>query len=122
MKQKQDKSILYIVSTLAFILLGIMLTGIINKIKSNDVRARASATSGIQATATVYSIDSNTIVVSNLAFTSSPEKNLGSWTVTPPNNFSSSSISMGSTVHLTIEPTSFLVTLHTLTAKEIKKK
>lgn len=123
-KDKKDNTFLYIISTLSFVLLGIILTAVIDQTKSKDVRTRASATSGISATAVVTAIDSgtNTITVNQLAFTSSKDKTLGPWVITPPSSFVVSSIIPGNTVTILIEPTRFDIQNHTLTAKEIKKK
>jgi hypothetical protein len=124
MKEKKDNTILYIASTIAFILMGIILTGIINKTKNTDLRTRASATSGISATAIVSSIDlnKNVIIVDQLVFASSPTKGMGSWIVTPPSTFKLSSIASGNNISITIDPATLAITSHTLTAKEIKKK
>ena len=121
-KPKNDKSLTYIVSTLGIIFFGIILTNVINKVKSNDVRSRASATSGIQATAVILSVDADTLTVNNLTFNTNPKNNLGIWKITPPNTFSLSSVNAGSTIQITINPSLFLVSKHTLTATEIKKK
>lgn len=121
---KKDNTFLYIISTLSFILLGIILTAVINQAKSKDTRIRASATAGIEATATVVSVDNekNTISVNTLTFTSSPDKNLGTWDVTPPSSFVFSSIIPGSVITIKIDASQFDIQNHTLTAKEIKKK
>ncbi len=104
--------------------MGIILTGIINKTKNTDVRTRASSTNGIAATGVVSSVDSikNTISVDQLFFVSSPNKGMGSWTVTPPITFNLDSITSGNNISITIDPTTLAITTHTLTAKEIKKK
>ncbi|MFH0749661.1 MAG: hypothetical protein V1917_01940 [Candidatus Gottesmanbacteria bacterium] len=124
MKEKKDNTIIYIISTISFILMGIVLTGIIDKTKSSDIRTRASTTSGISATAVVSDIkyDTGTIIIDQLIFASSPEKGLGSWIVTPPSGFKLDSINIGSSIKLMIEPSTFAITSHSLTAKEIKKK
>ena len=122
-KHKKDNTFLYIISTVTFIFLGIILTTVINKTKSSDVRAKASATAGIEATAVVSSVDSetNAIKVDELTFASS-KTNLGSWTITPPSSFLLSSIIVGNAIKLTIDPTHFDIQTHTLTAKKIQKK
>lgn len=124
MKEKKDNSLIYLVSTLSFIFMGIILTGIINRTQSQDVRTRASATSGIAATAVVSDVqyETSTIIVDQLTFQSSPQKNLGQWTVAPPSAFNLDSVVSGNAIRLVIEPTSLAITKHTLTAKEIKKK
>ncbi len=123
-KNKKDNSFLYIISTLSFVLLGIILTSVINQTKSKDVRILASATSGIEATAIVTAINSetNSIAVNELAFASSENKKLGAWVITPPSSFVFSSIIPGNTVTIKIDSKHFDIQNHTLTAKEIKKK
>lgn len=123
MKEKKDNTIIYIVSTISFIIMGIILTTVINNTKSNDIRLRASATSGIAATATVSKInsDTNSIIVDQLIFVSSPTKGMGSWIVTPPSNFKFSSVTVGDKINLVIDPTTLVIPSHTLSAKEIKK-
>lgn len=122
-KNKKDNTFLYILSTVTFIFLGIILTSVINKTKSSDVRAKASATNGIEATAVVSSVDSETtsIKVDTLTFASS-KTSLGSWSITPPSSFLLSSIIVGNTIKLTIDPAQFNIQSHTLTAKKIQKK
>jgi len=123
-KNKKDNTFLYIISTLSFILLGIILTSVINQTKSKDVRIRASATAGIEATAIVSAIDSetNSVTIKDLALASSKNKNLGTWVMTPPSSFVFSSIIPGNTITIKIDTTRFDIQNHTLTAKEIKKK
>jgi hypothetical protein len=61
-----------------------------------------------------------TLIVTGLYFAdvsrSGDAKDLGSWIVTPPASFSLTSISPGSNVVIGVEPTSFQVAKHTLTA------
>lgn len=123
-KDKKDNTFLYIISTLSFILLGIILTAVINQTKSKDTRIRASATSGIEATAIVTSVDSgtNSMTVNDLAFASSENKKSGIWVITPPSSFVFSSVIPGNTVTLKIDSKSFDIQNHTLIAKEMKKK
>ena len=120
---KKNTSIVYLISTVSFIIVGIVLTGIINKTRvSTDIRSRASATSGITASAVVSEMnDDGTITVDQLTFTSSPEKNMGLWTVTFPTTTNSNALVSGSKVRIIIEPTTLNIEDHTLTAKEIKK-
>ena len=120
---KKDNSFLYIISTITFILLGIILTSVIDQTKAKDVRARASAISGVNATAVVAEIrqDAGTLVVTQLAFASSPERTMGSWIVTPPSAFKLSSVAVGNTIRLIINPASLAIAEHSFTAKEIKK-
>ncbi len=121
--KKNNTSILYLISTVSFILVGIILTGIINKTRvSTDIRSRASATSGISARGVVQEInDDGTMTVDQLTFLSSPEKNMGSWSVTFPTTTKSDALISGTKVKIIIEPTTLNIENHTLTAKEIKK-
>jgi anti-sigma-K factor RskA len=123
-KDKKDNTFLYIISTITFVLLGIILTSVINQTKSKDTRIRASATTGISATAVVTAIDSgtNTITINQLTFASNKDKTLGTWVITPPSSFVVSSIIPGNTITIKIDPARFDIQNHTLTAKEIKKK
>lgn len=123
-KDKKDNTFLYIISTLSFVLLGIILTTVIDQTKSKDVRTRASATTGINATAVVTAIDSetNTVTVNQLAFNSNENKALGSWVITPPSSFVISSVIPGNTIAIKIDPAQFDIQNHTITVKEIKKK
>ena len=120
---KKNTSIVYLISTVSFIIVGIVLTGIINKTRvSTDIRSRASATSGISATAVVNEIkDDGTITVNQLTFTSSPEKNMGLWTVAFPTTTNNNALVSGTKVKIIIEPTTLNIEDRTLTAKEIKK-
>ncbi len=122
--KKKDNTTLYLVSTVAFIITGIILTGIINKNRvSTDIRSRASATSGISATAVVNELEEDgTMTVDQLTFMSSPEKNMGSWNVTFPTTTNSNALVSGTKIKIVIEPVTLNIESHTLTAKEIKKR
>ena len=121
--KKKDNTFLYIISTVTFIFLGIILTTVIDMTKPNTVGVHASATAGIEATAVVSSVDSetNAIKVDELMFANS-STSLGSWTITPPSSFLFSSIIVGNKIALKIDPAHFDIQSHSLTAKEIKKK
>lgn len=123
-KNKKDHSYLYIVSTILFIFLGITLTSIINKNKPEDIRAKATATTGVEATGTVVSVDSEIgiVKIDSFAFTSSPSKNLGSWTVTIAKKDNLAHIIPGNMVTILMDAKTVSITNRTLTAKEIKKK
>jgi len=122
--KKKDNSFLYLISTIGFIVVGIILTGIINTTKSStDIRSRASKASGIEATAIISQVDStkNVVTVDQLIFTSSPQKNMGSWTVTPPPSATLDALTVGAKFKIIIDPITLDIKNHTLTAKEIKK-
>ncbi len=123
--KKKDHSFLYIASTISFVIAGIILTSIINKTKSStDIRSRASAQDGVAASAVIAEInyDNNTVVVNQLTFSSSPNKNMGSFIVTLPENTDINTFASGGNVKLTIDASTLNITKHTLTAKEIRKK
>jgi len=123
--QKKDNTFLYIGSTLAFIFLGVILTTVINNTKpATTAAARAGTTAGIRATGVVAEIneDKKIVVVNQLTYVSNPKQQLGTWAITPPTSFSFSGVIVGNTVSITIDPGTFSIADHTLTAKELKKK
>jgi hypothetical protein len=124
LKNTKDRSYLYIALTLLFILSGIALTTIIDKNKPQDVRAKASATQGVEAVGVVDSVitASGTVVVSSLVFASSPSTSLGTWTVTAQKPENLTTLIPGDTVKILMDAKSMSVAHHTLSAKEIKKK
>ena len=98
-----------------------LLQGRATSTEGEDVRARAGATSNLEITGTITSVDyDNTLfVISNTRFKNG-EQTLGSWTVTPPAGFSLSSLSSGKTVTLLVRPETFDASTHTLSATEVK--
>lgn len=131
MKKGGGKGILLFYGSVGFIVLAIVFMAILDKVKPNnstDVRAKAAAKSTLEVQATVVSVDSstNSMTVSNLQFANKGTsdgkvRNLGNWTVTLPQDASSASFSPGSTVTITVIPSSMNATSHTLTAYKITK-
>lgn len=87
---------------------------------SSDVRAKAGITATLKLAGTVSSTDDTkgVLIVSGLQFLDQAG-NLGVWTVTPPPGFSLVSVSPGTRVTLTVNPTTFKASTHTLTATQI---
>jgi hypothetical protein len=122
---KKDNTFLYIGSTIAFVLLGVILTSVINSTKpTTNTLVKASATAGVSAIGVVSEVnqDKGTITIDQLAYASSPTRKMGSWVVTPPSTFKLNSVIVGNSVALTIDPVTFSIPNHTFTAKDIKKK
>lgn len=129
--QKKNRSSLYIGGSVLLIMLAVAATAIVNQTQngsqstSEDIRAKAGASSTLRITGTVSIVDNTArkIVVNNLRFIESAggagNNNLGSWTVTPPPNFDLGTIAAGNTVTVTIDPSTFLTTYHTVTATQI---
>jgi len=128
-KNSESSNTLFFVS-IGLIFLAIVLTALISKISSKDsatdLRAKAGFSSSLKLEGTFKSADSSngTFIVDNVHFIyksrKDSEENLGSWTVTPPPGFAVSSVRPGDTVILNVNPTSFLVIDHTLTAAKIE--
>ena len=131
MNKAGGKGILLFYGSVGFIIIAIVFIAILDRVKTNsstDVRAKASAKSTLEVQAVVSSIDTstNTMSVSGLQFANKGTsdgkvRNLGNWTVTLPQDGSSSSFSPGSTVTITVIPSSMNATSHSLTAYKIVK-
>lgn len=127
-RDKNDSNILYYV-TVALIFGAIILVAILNRVTNknagSDVRARASVTGGLRITGTVgtVNIGSNAFTLLNVMFdgdaTQSKKESLGDWTITPPPDFDLATLSPGSEVVVSANPTTFLVTSHTAAANKI---
>ncbi len=113
------------VGSVIFVILAIGFISILGRTASEtpatDTRAKAGVTATLKVSAIVSSVDSTkgTFVVDRLQFLDS-EGNLGTWTVKPPVGFSVATVSPGTRVILTIDPTTFLATTHTVTATQVK--
>lgn len=124
---QKNNSIIYIFLSLLLVVAAIITTAVINRTRSpgassQDIRARADASSPLQFTGTVSSVDENkgVLVVDNLQFASgSSGSTLGLWTVTPPAGFSLASIGTGTKVTIFADGATFLIKSHTLTATQI---
>ncbi|MDO8451861.1 MAG: hypothetical protein Q7S76_03250 [bacterium] len=121
------KSYLYILGSLLLIGSAIGVTALINRSNSSengstDIRAKAAVTPALKVAATVTSVNLNTqtFMVANLGFLTTGTGNLsGEWTVTPPSGYSLPSLSRGMRVTLSVDPATFNIQTHTLTATEI---
>lgn len=124
MQPKQNNLLFFVGSVgLLVVAIGIIafLQGRATSQEATDVRARAGATSNLELTGTVSSVDyDNTVFMINNAKFKNGEQSLGSWTVTPPAGFSLSSLSSGKTVVLSVRPETFDASTHTLSATEVK--
>jgi hypothetical protein len=117
----------FLLGSVVLIVLAIGLVSILDKTTSStasntDVRARAAVTKTLQVNATVESVDETkgVVNVSDLYFAGQNRtgevKNMGSWVVTPPTSFSYGSVSAGGNITIGVDPETFLVAKHTLTA------
>lgn len=123
--QPKQNNLLFFVGSVALLIVAIgiiaLLQGRATSTEGEDVRARAGATSNLEITGTVSSVDydNSMFVISNAKFKNG-EQSLGSWTVTPPTGFSLSSLSSGKSVVLSVRPETFDASSHTLSATEVK--
>ncbi len=126
----KNRSTLFIGGSVLLIMFAVAATAIVNTTQNSgqtsaDIRAKAGVTATLRTTGTVTLVDNaaGKIVVNNLRFVESTggvgNSNLGSWTVTPPPGFNFGSVSAGNTVTVTIDPSTFLTTYHTVTATQI---
>ncbi len=111
---------LFLLGSLGLVIVAILFSFIINKTKSDspttDVRARASAVSTLEMLGTVQNFDANrgVVVLTQVAFASDPDKNLGVWTVSVPKD--TKPLVGGNRVSFTIDPQSFSVNTKTVKA------
>lgn len=124
--KKRSNPYIYIFGSLLLIIVAIATTSIYSRANENtpeDIRTKAGTTATIKVAGIVSSISETQgfFVVDNLRFsgTASGNKNLGSWTVTPPIDFSVSSLTIGDEVTLTVDPLSLVAQKRTVTATEI---
>lgn len=99
----------------------ITLLGSTNRQSTEDVRAKAGATATLKLTGTVSSVDATKgiLIVDGMQFLDQTGGSLGTWTVTPPQSFSLTSVSPGIRVTITVNPTTFIAASHTVTATQI---
>lgn len=134
MKKKQTTSSFpYFFGSVILIVGAIAATAILNRTNNaaptQDVRARASVTSLMRLTAIVTSVDEGKglIVVNGLQFTGNTPKNLeglarntaGEWQVGVSGNVNLATLGAGSRVELQVNPTTFNIAEHSLTAAAI---
>lgn len=127
MNEKKQNNILFFIGSVLLIIVAIAVSAILQKNttsqeKSSDVRARAGVASSLELTGALSSIDesSNVFILDNVKFAGSDTQSLGTWTVSPPPNFSISSLSAAKTVRIKVNAATFLATSHTVTATEVK--
>jgi len=124
MKPKGN-AILYFVGSVLLIVAAIIFVAILDNVRGSDTsdpRVRADATSTVKMSAVIMGVDETqgVVLIDNLQFRSGIKKNLGTWTVTPPAGYSLSRAVVGKKVTLTVDPTTFIATTHTLSATSIK--
>ncbi|MBI5620246.1 hypothetical protein HY949_00530 [Candidatus Gottesmanbacteria bacterium] len=132
-KKPVSNSFIYFFGSVLLIITAIIATAILNTTNnsgaSQDVRARASVTSLMRMTAVVQSVDetSGVVVVAGLQFSGSTPEGLqnvarnsgGSWSVRVSGSINLASIGPGSRIELQINPSTFNIADHTLTAAAI---
>lgn len=125
----KNKTALFVGSVI-LIFVAMAIVSIIDRTKpdsSTDVRARASGANSLEFNGIFESVDaSGALIVNNLTMADSSRvgeaKNLGTWTVTPPVNFNTGTLSAGSKIIIGIDPKTFLAQSHSLTALSISLK
>lgn len=127
----KSKGLIYILSAVGLIIVGIVTTAIINAVKntnqssSGDIRARAAVTNTLKLTGTVSEIVDleGMIIVSNVQFAdtsrSGTAKNYGTWKVFVPSNFSLATAVVDAPVTFTIDAKSFNVSTKSVVASQI---
>lgn len=131
-KKHADKSFQIFLVSVLLIGAAIAATAILNRTTSSqstqDVRARASVTSLMRLTAIIAAVDESagTATVNSIQFASSAPKNLqalasqgGEWTVTAAGNTNLAVLRPGNRVEMQVNPTSFNIAEHSLTAQAI---
>lgn len=125
---KKPTGTLLLFGSLGLIVAAIAITAVINGANRNaaaptDIRAKAGITATLKVVGIVTSVDNanSTVLVDGLRFSDSQDTaaSLGSWTVTPPPSYNLSLLSSGARVTITVDPSSFLVATHTLSATQI---
>lgn len=128
MERKQnDRTLMYVSISVGLIIIGIIFTGIINRVKQSqptDIRTRAGSSASLQFVGLVANTDTNTnsITVTNLQFANNSQQNLGTWTITPPASYNLASLRAGTSIKIGIDPVTFNIETHTAVAREITKK
>lgn len=132
-KKTTSNSFIYFFGSVLLIVTAIVATSILNRTNniagSQDVRARASVTSLMRMTAIVENIDETkgVIIINGLQFSGSTPEGLqniarntgGAWDVTVSGNVNLGTIGPGSRAELQVNPTTFNITEHSLTAAAI---
>ena len=119
-----------LIGSLVLIVLAIGMVAILDKTTSKqdsttDVRARAAQTKNLMVNAVVESVDETTgkITVQNVYFAdrsrAGEAKDMGTWIVTPPSSFETSTLTPGTKVTIGVDAKSFLAIKRTMTAVTI---
>ncbi len=125
---KKPSGTLLLFGSLGLIVAAIAITAVINRTNRGtaaptDIRAKAGISATLKVIGIVTTVDTanNTVMVDGLRFSDSKDMgtSLGSWTVTPPPSYNLSLLTPGAHVTITVDPTSFLVANHTLSATQI---
>jgi len=126
MNTKPDRSMIYIVVSVVLLIGAIAATSIINSRQSSqtDIRAKASATTGVVYQGIVNAVDlgKGVLMVESLK----PEKGgmalSGVWTVTVPSTISLGAFSPGTAVNVTVDSKKFNIQTKTIEAKNVVAK
>lgn len=125
---KKPTGTLLLFGSLGLIVAAIAITAVINRTNRNaaapaDIRAKAGVNATLKVIGIVTFVDNtnNSVTVDGLRFSDSKDTgtSLGSWVVTPPTSYNLSLLTPGAHVTITLDPTSFLVANHTLSATQI---
>lgn len=130
MMKKTPSGFLYLITTVALILVAIITTAIINISRNRqeapaDIRARAGVTNTLKLTGIVSQINDTEgiLMVDNVQFDeesrSGPPQNLGTWSVTPPPGFALTSVVPGDQLIFTVEAKSFNISSRSVTAIQL---
>ncbi len=127
MQEDMKNPNVFLVASVALILLAMGLLAVFNRSKTDttDVRARASSAQTLKVIGTVIGIneENGTVDVANVVFAeksrSGEAQNLGAWRVTAPAGFNFASAPEGTSVTIGVDPKTFQVTSHTMTALTI---
>lgn len=128
MKKRPD-ALIYAIALGVLVVMGMITTAIIDRVKSSqsaaDVRAKAGVTNTLKLTGTVETVDesSGTISVADVQFATESRSgkavNYGTWTVTPPSTFNLLTANPGANIAFTISADSFNVETHAVVASQI---
>lgn len=131
MLKKRPDAMIYAIALGVLVVMGMITTAIIDRVKSSqnagDYRAKAGVTNTLKLTGIVESVNelAGTITVSNVEFASVSRSgkavNYGRWTVTPPSTFNLMTINPGANISFTISADSFNVETRAVVASEINE-
>jgi len=129
--QQNKGNALFFISV-ALIFFAIIFTAILNRVSNSrsatDLRAKAGFNTNLTLSGVVSSVDPSqgVFVIDNVHFVyksrDDSQEDLGSWTVSPPQGFQLSNLSIGNKLEIIANPTTFLVTSHTVNATKIDFK